>query len=97
MLQTNFEKRSDTSGEITVRSGCNSIGGVFVKIGFSKTGVKKDYKLAMKRHLDIDFLMTSSVSWQAVNSFQIKIKIMRCLEIGWDIVSAIFSREILIR
>lgn len=36
---------------------------------------KKDYKLAMKRHLDIEtFLMTSSVSWQAANSFQRRIK-----------------------
>lgn len=37
---------------------------------------KKDYKLAMKRHLDIDLLMMLSGNWQWVRNFQIRTETM---------------------
>ena len=53
---------------------------------------KKDYKMAIKRHLDIEILDDIIRKLAAGNSFQRKIKTMHCPGIGQGIASAIFSR-----
>ncbi len=50
---------------------------------------KKDYKLAMKRHMNMDEMMLSEC-WRLASSYLKSMMIMACQVIGQDIESAIF-------